>query len=145
MNIKTADLIGPALDWVVVKCEHAVKKYKYGSPVFNPKTKRVYETQGLEQIGVNFAPSIDWAQGGPIIEREKITIGFDCGWVYAPSKAQPEDEPDNGDRWLATMDIRGDQCLSEYGPTPLAAAMRCFVASKLGDEVEIPDELMPSS
>jgi hypothetical protein len=29
----------------------------------------------------------------------------------------------------------------EHGPTPLIAAMRCFVASKLGDEIEIPKEL----
>ena len=27
------------------------------------------------------------------------------------------------------------------GETRLIAAMRCFVASKLGDEVEVPDEL----
>jgi hypothetical protein len=29
----------------------------------------------------------------------------------------------------------------QYGDTPLIAAMRCYVASKLGDEVEIPKEL----
>lgn len=29
-----------------------------------------------------------------------------------------------------------------YGPTPLIAAMRGHVASKLGDEVEVPEELM---
>ena len=29
----------------------------------------------------------------------------------------------------------------EHGPTPLIAAMRCYVASKLGDEVDVPDEL----
>ena len=28
------------------------------------------------------------------------------------------------------------------GPTPLIAAMRCFCCSKLGDEVEVPDELL---
>jgi hypothetical protein len=28
-----------------------------------------------------------------------------------------------------------------YGPTPLIAAMRCYVASKIGLEVEIPEEL----
>lgn len=28
------------------------------------------------------------------------------------------------------------------GPTPLIAAMRCYVASKLGDEVDIPEELI---
>lgn len=27
------------------------------------------------------------------------------------------------------------------GPTPLIAAMRCYVASKLGDNVEIPEKL----
>jgi hypothetical protein len=32
----------------------------------------------------------------------------------------------------------------QYGPTPLIAAMRCYVASKLGDEVEVPDELLQS-
>jgi hypothetical protein len=31
---------------------------------------------------------------------------------------------------------------SAYGPTPLIAAMRCYVASKLGDEVDVPEELM---
>jgi len=30
-----------------------------------------------------------------------------------------------------------------YGPTPLIAAMRCFVASKLGEEVDVPQELTP--
>jgi hypothetical protein len=29
-----------------------------------------------------------------------------------------------------------------YGPTPLVAAMRCYVASQLGDEVDVPDELV---
>ena len=28
-----------------------------------------------------------------------------------------------------------------FGPTPLIAAMRCYVTSKLGDEVEIPEAL----
>lgn len=27
------------------------------------------------------------------------------------------------------------------GPTPLISAMRCYVAFKLGDEVDVPDEL----
>jgi hypothetical protein len=30
----------------------------------------------------------------------------------------------------------------QNGPTPLVAAMRCYVASKLGDTVEIPDDLV---
>lgn len=61
-----------------------------------------------------------WAQGGPIIERERITIS------------------DALDQWVAGL--KGT--LSWFGPTPLIAAMRCYVASKLGGEVEVPDELI---
>lgn len=67
-----------------------------------------------------FHPSTDWAQGGVIIEREELsnlkcysTHDWDCN---------------NGDIFCD-------------GPTPLIAAMRCYVTSKLGDEVEVPDEL----
>jgi len=125
-TIKTSGLTDAALDLMVAKCEYDRRRHNYGSPCFDPNTKRVYETEGLQQIGVNFAPSTNWAQGGPIIEREKITI-----W---PDEASVE--------WLAekTFTLQRDD---EYwgGPTPLIAAMRCFVASKLGDEVEIPEEL----
>ena len=30
----------------------------------------------------------------------------------------------------------------DWAETPLVAAMRCYVASKLGDEVDIPEELL---
>jgi hypothetical protein len=69
------------------------------------------------------AYSTNWSQGGPIIEREKIEL--------VPSV--------NGKFWYAeSLDrkARVERC-----PTPLIAAMRCYVASKLGDDVEIPKEL----
>jgi hypothetical protein len=34
-----------------------------------------------------------------------------------------------------------DQTINAYGPTPLIAAMRCYVASKMGDDIELPEEL----
>jgi hypothetical protein len=120
--MKTSELTGAALDWAVAKCEHTIKRHKYGSPCFNPNTKRIYETEGLQQIGVNFAPSTDWAQGGPIIERERITIDSDLTI------------------WCASCD--SNQSAMCYGPTPLIAAMRCYVASKLGDTVDVPSNLM---
>ena len=65
------------------------------------------------------SPSTNWAQGGPIIEREGI--GFrGCGKNWC---AFNWGDAESG--W-------------QYGPTPLIAAMRCYVASRLGDEVEIP-------
>jgi len=69
-----------------------------------------------------FSPSINWAQGGPIIEREMIELG-----MY-------------GDQWRAVMHLESESIYQD-GSTPLIAAMRCYVASKLGDEVELPEEL----
>lgn len=63
-----------------------------------------------------------WEYGGPIIEREKIAIDPDA---------------DDG-QWAAST--RDAPCYW-VGPTPLIAAMRCYVASKLGDTVDVPDEL----
>jgi hypothetical protein len=71
--------------------------------------------------GVKFCT--DWAHGGPIIEREKIEL--------VPSI--------DGKVWYAESLDR--KARIERCPTPLIAAMRCFVTSKLGDEIEVPDEL----
>ena len=73
-----------------------------------------------------FEPSTDWSRAGPIIERERI------GFKYT-GKALEFVAWVNGE-----LSTKHDQ----YGPTPLIAAMRCYVASKLGDDVEIPEELM---
>ena len=90
----------------------------------------VAKCEGRENDGVwdeNF--SSNWLLGGPIIERENIST---------------EHMPGAGDAgldvWVATR-IEGSSVSEEQGPTPLVAAMRCYVASQLGDEIEIPNEL----
>lgn len=70
--------------------------------------------------------STDWAQGGPIIEREGVSL-----------KKNQESLIAKAHLWVGIS----DELLMMSGPTPLIAAMRCFVASKLGDEVEVPEEL----
>ena len=76
-----------------------------------------------------------WNQGGPIIERELICLdNADVGkphhlWFARIFTTQ------KGSGW----DAKG---FSATGHTPLIAAMRAFVASKLGDEVEVPEELL---
>ena len=77
-------------------------------------------------FGDNWAPSTKWPQGGPIIEREKIDIVAD---------------PNGKDIWMG----RNYSHRAEYtcfGPTPLIAAMRCYVASRLGESVDVPEELL---
>lgn len=65
--------------------------------------------------------STDWSLGGEIIERERIELRGDG---------------DGG--WIACDNLN----LEQTGETALIAAMRCYVASTLGDEVEVPEELI---
>jgi hypothetical protein len=75
-----------------------------------------------------YSPSTEWVQGGPIIEREDIaTSPHDTlGWAAFQSHTA----------------IDGVIYKDYFGPTLLVAAMRCYVASKLGDSVEVPEELL---
>jgi hypothetical protein len=77
----------------------------------------------------HYSPSTDWSQGGPIIEREGISA--------------MQTDADSGD-WEASIWLNPDKHmpLIQEGPTPLIAAMRCYVASQLGDEVAVPDDVV---
>ena len=112
MKVKTVELQGAALDWAVAKCEGGKVRFETG--VF------LNQGDGYEY----YSPTIDWAQGGPIIEREKFCAPtWDKLWqqwhCFHPKNA----------------------ALGILGPTPLIAAMRCYVFSKLGDKVDVPEEL----
>jgi hypothetical protein len=72
------------------------------------------------------AYSSAWEFGGPIIEREKIDLNWDKTIAH----------PDKG-LWFACVNDGDDVT----GPAPLIAAMRCYVASKLGDQVDIPEQV----
>ncbi len=117
MRVRTAQLSGAALDWAVAKCEEPHPGYFTGM---------VLRMQDRGE-GVPYNPSTDWSQGGPIIEREKMDVYHSKDiWVASI--------------WVGTPGGSRLMCRGS-GYAPLIAAMRCYVASKLGDEVDIPDEL----
>ena len=130
MKIKTADLTGPALDWAVAQCESVEVEY------INDGITRCLLRYHHSPV---YRPSVDWAIGGPLIEREGINL-------FKHNKLR-ESQPDI---WCAHQvvprpNLEGsfNSCaLALDGPTPLIAAMRCYVASRLGDEVDIPEELL---
>jgi len=103
---KIQELTGSALDWAVAKCWYG-DEYDLSIPSFDD--------------GLIFAPSTNWLHGGPIIERENITL---------TARTCERD-------WVADIGMNYEA----EGPAPLIAAMRCYVASKLGNEVEIPESL----
>lgn len=139
MKIKTRNLQGAALDWAIAKCEG--EDY--------PNHWCLVEGDGWEEP---YNPSTNWAQGGPIIERENITI-IRANNDYVNNKSVPLWFAETSN-WIGHnihTSYEGEQfdpcfMIDEaggcYGPTPLITAMRCFVASKLGDEVEVPNELI---
>lgn len=125
---QTQDLIGAALDWAVAKCEgHKPVFTRHWVTPSHPEDPRRVCVPAPSWVQP-FEPSTNWAQGGPIIERENISVGYQ-GHLGVPIDSL----------WYATN--RGDAC--GFGQTPLIAAMRCFVASKLGPVVEVPEELAP--
>ena len=116
-TIQTAKLNGAALDWAVTKCEEPVGGYK------------AWVQADLEKGILHGSDySSDWLWGGPIIERE---------WLYITPRPNESDEDV---RWQCKQHD-GIDCVA-FGPTPLIAAMRCYVAIKFGDNVEIPEELL---
>ncbi len=152
MKIKVSEATGPVLDWMVAKCEEHNFVVVYGRGACRFPGVQAYNKRGGYELmplrlastlktaadadypGVFFretrywVPSTDWSQGGPIIERIK---GFQFKqWLECKPDTCCEAHIHNyeGD-WI------------QFGPTPLIAAMRCYVASKMGDEVEVPDEL----
>lgn len=118
MKIKTSELTGAALDWAVATANG-------DHPQWDAEWEVFYQANGDDMDY-----STDWAQGGPIIERTCASVFFD---VKDASYAGHPDEP-----WFCEMSDMGGMW---HGQTPLIAAMRCRVASKLGDEVELPKEL----
>lgn len=106
--MKTSELTGAALDWAVASAEGHDMDYF--------------------QVVDAYMPSTDWDQGGPILERERITL-------------KPEWDGES-EFWTAISITRFEHYRAvQSGPTPLIAAMRCYCCSKLGDDIDIPEEL----
>lgn len=128
MLVKTSELTGAALDWAVAKCEG--------------KNPSLFIFQNTGKLAAEHRYSTDWSQGGPIIERESINL----------RSIRKEGHSMDG-QWLAAYDGENTGSIVQWvkrtdwprhylsGPTPLIAAMRCYVTSKLGDTVEIPNEV----
>lgn len=125
-KVAASALTDAVLDWLVAKCEGA--DVGIISPGWVVKAScSVFGTRRLlcplEEGGEFYSPSTIWEQGGPIIKRERISTEWSSLW----------------DCWTA-RDLR-NAAFSFTGTTPLVAAMRCYVASKLGDLIEIPEKL----
>lgn len=139
MKIKVSEASGPVLDWMVAIANGInPKDIKLPRKSDYPRSKRLYRLKrdedgnltGSYMTGPELLFSKMWESGGPIIERERISLRVNV----------------NGANWVAFLDFGGSLVNGVKarmpGPTPLIAAMRCYVVSKLGEEVEVPAELL---
>ena len=122
MKTKVSDLTGPALDWAVAK----TTSQRTGKCENRPLSLRGLLLDDNEDPSGIYSPTTNWAQGGPIIEREKISLRIEHdGWWRAANLYTYD--PYNAPYYLAE--------------SPLVAAMRCYVTATLGNDIEIPEEL----
>ena len=148
-TIKVSEATPSQLDWLVAKCEGFDTRNDCIVEYMNEQdsddvmefvcmaddedhardqlTDAYPESTFVSAYWQEFKITADWSFCGPIIARERL-----C--------ARPLKEV--WGCWVT--DLYGDihaLSLSGFGPTPLIAAMRCYVASKMGDVVEVPEEL----
>lgn len=126
-KVKVSEASGPVLDWMVAKRED-----KLGERTQASNFAQLCKERGGVAFthGRVYSPSTDWAQGGPIIDRMMRDGLRLTGYTCLPT------DPTSCQAQIKSI-VTG-------GPTALIAAMRCYVASKLGEEVEVPDELTGS-
>lgn len=109
-KIKVSKATGVVLDWLVHTASWAEQP-----------DIQVWKTDYYDRNKHRY--STDWATGGPIIERKRISIEDVANREWSA--------------WVSGILA----CQSQFAKTPLMAAMRCYVASELGAEVEVPEEL----
>ena len=111
--MKTAELTGWSLDWAVAKAQD------------------LPEAADRKYFALIPRYSYAWSQGGPLIDREFISTVYDNDYGI----------------WLAAKNVPAQSMFGfggdfyQEGPTRLIAAMRAYVVSKLGEEVDVPEEL----
>lgn len=141
--VKVSTLIGPALDWAVAKALDLPVVMLHGlmwkvAAENNYKGDLAWHFEARKNEpwiatghGIEGSPlpeyGADWSYGGPIIEQEGINLRLHTG---------------TDKQHIAFVWVKHQLAHRQQGPTPLIAAMRCYVTSKLGDEVDIPEELL---
>jgi hypothetical protein len=122
LKVKTADMTTRQMNWAVAIC--------LGFTEFDFWHTGAVTTRYENGVTVHHAYCDNWAQGGPIIDQMK-------------SYCQEKNE-ETGECYCSTLSVAEDwhnHPVAGLGSTPLIAAMRCFLASRLGDEIGMPKEL----
>lgn len=125
MKIKTSELTDRALDWAVAKAQGLLTGLPGGVYVM-PLQRGGYGPVWID-TEKEYRPSRYGVVGKSIYKPHGIH------WIHNGRGGEY--------RWMATRNF-SDPADSVYGPTITIAALRYFVRMRLGDEVDVPEELL---
>ena len=142
IEVKTAELVGPALDWAVAKAIGGDRKpHRFASNDDAPMYEAwVFPEGSYCRACTQWSPSTDWSQGGPLIEKYSISFNRFCtGGANSDGSLK--------DALFACIGFRrtvsGKNAEGRAEPTQyLIVACRAIVAAKLGDTVRVPAALV---
>lgn len=128
VDLETSELSGPALDWAVA---HALGAEVKGHQFCKEPGSYVHPNCTVFPNGdayTNWRPSTEWSHGGPLIDKYCVEVSSrsDFPFSFGPWGAAVTSTPDVF--WTAE--------------TPLIAVCRAIVASKLGNTVQMPADLL---
>lgn len=141
MKIKVSEASGVVLDWLVAKSQGFDV---WHNAIRNGHIMHGFWVSGYYPVDLNswlpidsYKPSTNWAQGGPIIEREEIELRV------LPNSFTESEHLNflDGDSWEANIWPADRDAIACCGTSPLIAALRSFCVSRLGEVVEVPEEL----
>lgn len=127
MKVKTSELSGVQLDYAVAW------SVDWGQPVLHITSGGSF----VELMGVVFSPTSNWSQCGPLIEQFKLTLYLHTEYEINGEGVYDVYEAGCSADWFVDASTP-----DPVSTDPKIAICRAVVASKLGDEVDIPDELM---
>lgn len=130
VEVKTAELVGPALDWAMAQVEG--ERY-----IAKHITKTSLNLAGhVVAVGhmANYRPSTDWSQGGPLVDK------------YKPWVSPPVNDPDPEQPYGWGAEIYDEAGFDVIGrsigcPSAMVAICRAVVSAKLGGVVQVQVEL----
>ncbi|WP_315809410.1 phage protein NinX family protein [Pseudomonas sp. C9-3] len=138
VEMKAADLIGPALDWAVFCAVYrgmeptihvieatTLERHPFIKPITFPRAVSL-SYSGAYGVELYWHPSTDWECGGPLFDRYLLDFTVEHPKTIGSALCD-----ENGMYISAMM----------FAETHLIAACRAIVRAKLGETVQIPAEL----
>ena len=133
VEVKTAELVGPALDWAVAMAEGWAPDRPQDGQIKSEYRRLVVGRCPVWGNPHNFySPSTEWAHGGPLLDKYDIALNGG------------KTESVKGRGIFATLSgvAEGEPNACAFGTTRLIALCRAIVAAKLGGVVQVPAELV---